>query len=241
MSALVRSEWIKFRSIRSSWALTGIAVALSLLVAGISANTIDRHQSTYEVVSTGSGFLIVLLLVLGIQSIAQEYRFGTIRSSLTAVPRRTSFVAAKVVFGAAVGAVVGLLAAAGSLLVASVVLSGRGRSLPFDDRAVETLVALVAIAALAVVFGLGVGALTRSSALGITAVLLLMFVAENLVTVFVSEDMGSVLPFTAAFAAIPTSSMSNGIDPWWLALAVFAGWSVLVAVAGALAVEHRDS
>ncbi|MGZ8734005.1 MAG: ABC transporter permease [Acidimicrobiia bacterium] len=239
MNALLRGEWIKFRSVRSTWVMVSIAIVLALLIAGIAANSLEgRHPA--EAVAVSSTFVFVLLLVLGVQFIAQEYRFGTIRATFTAVPDRRWLLLAKVLFGIGIGLVTALLAVAGSLAVAAVVLNGQGRSIPLDARLLETITGYVLIAVISVGLGIGVGAITRNSALGITAVLVEMFVVESLVTVFVSEDLGSVLPFTASFAAIPENSGGSGLSPWFVAVLVYAAWAVGLLVIGAVIVERRD-
>ncbi len=183
--------------------------------------------------------MIVLLLVLGIQFIAQEYRFGTIRPAFTAVPIRRRLLVAKTIFGVGVGVLTALVALAGSFVVASIFLEGR--SIPIDARFAETVSAYILVAALSVGMGIGVGAITRNSALGITAVLLDMFVLESLITIFVSEDIGSALPFRASFAAILSDGGNNGgLTPWYVALLVYAAWAVGLLLIGAVVVERRD-
>lgn len=240
MSALMRSEWIKFRSVRSTWVMVALAVGLALVISGIAADSVEgRHP--VETIAVSSTFVFVLLLVLGIQFIAQEYRFGTIRATFTAVPDRRRLLLAKTLFGVGVGLVTALTATAGSFVVASVVMSGAGRSIPLDVRFAETIAGYVLVAGISVGLGIGVGAITRNPALGITAVLLDMFVIESLVTIFVSEDLGSVLPFTSSFAALPTAgSSSSGLSPWFVAVAVYGAWAVGLLVTGAVIVERRD-
>lgn len=240
MIHLLRAEWIKFRSVRSTWVLTGVAVALSLLIAGIAASADDGGQPAVEALAVSSTFVFILLLVLGIQFIGQEYRFGTIRATFTAVPNRTRVLVAKTIFGVGVGAVTALVGFVGSFAVASIVFAGDDRSIPFDARLAETITAYVVVAGVSVVLGIGVGAITRNPALGIAAVLIDMFVLESLVTVFVSEDLGSVLPFSASFAALPGIGGDTLLSPWFVALAVYAAWAVGLLLIGVLIVERRD-
>ena len=239
MSALLRSEWIKFRSVRSTWVMCGVAVALSMFIAGIAGNQFD-HGRPADTLTAGGAIVIVLLVVMGIQFIAQEYRFGTIRVTFTAVPDRRRLLLAKTIFGVCVGFVTALVAVAGAFVVASMTLNGDGRSIPFDARLAETIAGFALVAAVSVAVGIGIGCITRNPALGITAALLDMFVLESLVTAFVSEDLGSALPFSAAFAAVPSSSGSDALSPWYLALLVYAAWAVGLLVIGAVIVERRD-
>ena len=239
MIPVLRGEWVKFRSVRSTWVMVSIAIVLAMVIAGIAADSLEgRHPA--EAVSVSSTFVVVLLLVLGIQFIAQEYRFGTIRATFTAVPDRRRLLLAKTAFGIGVGLVTASVAVAGSLVVAAIVLNGEGRSIPFDTRLIETIAGYLLIAGISVPLGIGVGAITRNPALGITAVLLDMFVLESLVTVFVSEDVGSVLPFTASFAAIPEHGGGSGLSPWSVAVLVYAAWAIGLLVIGTVIVERRD-
>ena len=239
MSALLRGEWIKFRSVRSPWVMIGLAVAMALLIGGIAADS-SKGRDPAESLAVSSTFVIVLLLVLGVQLIAQEYRFGTIRATFTSVPQRSRLILAKMIFGVAVGLVSALIAIAGSFVVASIVANSYGHSIPIDARLVETVSGYVLAAGISVALGIAVGSITRNSALGITAVLLDMFVLESLVTVFASEGLGSVLPFRAAFASIPATSIRSGLSPWFVAVLVYAAWAVGLAVIGTVIVERRD-
>jgi ABC-2 type transport system permease protein len=240
MTNLLRAEWIKFRSVRSTWVLTGVAVGLAMVIAGIAAGADDGRHRTVETLAVSSTFVFILLLVMGIQFIGQEYRFGTIRATFTAVPNRTMVVAAKTIFGVVVGAVAALVAFAGSFVVASIVLAGEDRSIPLDSRFVETLTAYVVVAALSVALGIGVGAVTRNPAVGIAILLIEMLLLESLVAVFVSEDISSVLPFNAAFSAIPGLETSTSLSPWGVALTVYAAWAVGFLLLGGVIVERRD-
>ena len=67
-----------------------------------------------------------------------------------------------------------------------------------------------------------------------------MFVLESLVSVFVSEDLGSVLPFSASFAAVPGVGGDHMLSPWFVALLVYVAWAVGLLVLGAVVVERRD-
>jgi ABC-2 type transport system permease protein len=237
---LLRAEWVKFSSVRSTWVLTALAVVLSLVIAGIAASADDGSHRPVETLAVSSTFVFVLLLVLGIQFIGQEYRFGTIRATFTAVPHRTRVLVAKTTFGISVGVATAFVAFIGSFVVASIVLSGDGRSIPFDARLAETVTGFVVVAGVSVALGIGVGAITRNPAFGIAAVLIDMFVLESLVSVFVSDDIGSVLPFSASFASVPGMGGGSLLSPWFVALLVYVAWAVGLLLIGGAIVERRD-
>ena len=97
---VIASEWIKFRTVRSTvWTLAitlVVMVGLSLLVAfGVTsamdsshANPADTGLPGSVIVTLGYYFAQMTIAVLGVLTITGEYSTGMIRSTLAAVPRR---------------------------------------------------------------------------------------------------------------------------------------------------------
>ena len=90
--ALLRSEWTKLRSIRSTWWCT----ALYLLVVGgtgwlaaASTDTAPRSDVALGVALTGFGVGQLVVLVLGVLAVTTEFASGMAQVSLTVAPRRT--------------------------------------------------------------------------------------------------------------------------------------------------------
>jgi hypothetical protein len=126
------SEWVKFRSLRSTWWSIGVAllisVGLGILFAALRGNDIAQHGG-FEPDPTAlslRGFYLAQLAVgvLGVLSITGEYSTGMIRATLSAVPRRVPVWAGKIaIFAAAIFAVT-LVAAFVAFLGGQAVLSG---------------------------------------------------------------------------------------------------------------------
>ena len=98
-TALIRYEWIKLRSLRSTWfivggllVVTGIA-GIDGVHAAFRANENAKADPVYGTV--GITYAQYLALVLGVLSVTAEFGTGAIRGSLLVVPRRMSFYAAK--------------------------------------------------------------------------------------------------------------------------------------------------
>ncbi|HLU29494.1 MAG TPA: ABC transporter permease subunit [Glycomyces sp.] len=116
MSALgsaVAAEWVKVRSVRSAqWTLAGFAavsIGLGHMVAGSFVDMegeADPLAANFFSLLTGQ----LVLVMFAVASVGSEYSTGTIRASLTAVPSRGRFLAAKMI-------TVGLVVAAASLAV----------------------------------------------------------------------------------------------------------------------------
>jgi len=107
---LVRSEWIKLRSIRSTWWCWGIliivTVGLGALVGGnvhaygehgelISVHGVDAQRYVVTAATVGVIFAQLVAAVLGVLVIAGEYTTGMVRGTFSAAPRRIGSLLAK--------------------------------------------------------------------------------------------------------------------------------------------------
>lgn len=95
------SEWIKFRSLRSSWftlsaGLLGFFV-ISLVIAYNTGRGARLAPEDAAASGTSQGYLLAELLigVLGVLFVSGEYGTGMIRSTLAAVPKRIPVLYAK--------------------------------------------------------------------------------------------------------------------------------------------------
>lgn len=126
------SEWVKFRSLRSTWWSIGIAllisVGLGILFSGLRGHDIANHGGFEEDPAALSlrGFYLAQLAVavLGVLFITGEYTTGMIRATLSAVPRRAPVWAAKIAVFAVVIFLITLVAAFVAFLGGQAVLGG---------------------------------------------------------------------------------------------------------------------
>ena len=127
-----RSEWIKLRSLRSTWWSIGVAllisVGLGVLFADLRGHDLLQHGG-FEPDQTAlslRGFYLAQLAVgvLGVLFVTGEYSTGMIRATVSAVPRRVPVWAAKVAVFAAVIFLIILAAAFVAFLGGQAVLSG---------------------------------------------------------------------------------------------------------------------
>ena len=106
MSDALRFEWVRLRTLRSTYWLIFWGLLLSATVALLLALGTRHDPRTDQVVvdvTSGGGaglplpVLGVFMAVLGILAMGHEYRYGTIQPTLTALPRRITVLAAKAV------------------------------------------------------------------------------------------------------------------------------------------------
>jgi ABC-2 type transport system permease protein len=245
MTALLRAELIKLRTTRTFLALTGIAVATSLLLAVlVSLLSEPTEESVLTDVFTAdtSGLFIVILAIVGITG---EWRHRTITSSLLAAPDRLRFLTAKTLAFAAAGLVLSLLISIAIAIVGMIILSARDLPTPALGELVGQIIRNAEVAALLGAFGLALGTLVRNQPVAIVGVLVLGFVIEPTVIALLPE-VGRFAPFSAlagSIQEIPASDVgSDELDLLSPGLAVLAelAWIGVFFAPGAYLLRRRD-
>ncbi len=258
-TGVLRSEWIKFSSLRSTFWTTAIILLLWVGLATLLASTADfsgmpeaEELRQYLSVFPATLGVQVGILVAGIQGVlafSGEYSTGQIRSSFAAVPRRLPVLAAKSVVVFVWSFFVSLVGVFASWVVVKLILDAKGYATQFDVEVLTALLGAPLFVGLVALFGVGVGALVRSGAGGITIV---VGVVLALPTVFLLlsgflDWVGDLSPYLMTSAgsvltAIPGNPMFGepaiGTADALLTLAI---WAAVPLVAGAFALKGRDA
>ncbi|MBN9629516.1 MAG: ABC transporter permease subunit [Actinobacteria bacterium] len=261
---VLRSEWIKLRSLRSTfWTLisvvvlvVGFAALLSFSIpsattlvsesgprgAGLDLSSIVATAATF-----GLRFAQLVVAVLGVLVISGEFSTGMIRSSFAAVPHRFPVLAAKAIVLFAVSFVIGLVSLAASWSIAIGVMSGKGyhREL-FEASTLWSILGGAVYVGLVAVFALGLGTIIKASAGGISAVVGVLFLLPILVQVAVG-----LLPKVTWLADWSHYLLSNNgdgmaglangtLEPWQNVLTVVI-WTAVSFIGGAILLQRRDA
>jgi ABC-2 type transport system permease protein len=258
---LVRSEWIKFWTLRSTiWTLAILVVVMVGLVALITG--LDEGDSDGDEGRVGALGVLALtpavnlaalaVVVLGVLTITGEYTTGMIRSSLTAAPRRTPVLAAKAVV---IGASILVTSAVAVALSYGVELLTLGDDAP-DLSSPETqrvLVGSILYVTTIALFAFALGALLRHSAAAMATVLGLMLVIEPVVAAVPWQPLRYVSPFLPSSAGgkvlqpdmvidLQNSASSVGADlTAWQGFGVLVAWVVVTYALAALLLRRRDA
>lgn len=252
MTAVIAAELRKLATVRTTWVLTGIGLALVALSSGLFVlaeeftGPFGGSDAEVAVAVDQIGSNAVIVLVVAILLVTTEFRHGTMGRTLQLVPSRTRVLAAKVVTGALYALGFFLL---GLLVVAVVLAVGQALGDLSLDIGSETLTSAwqgPAGLALNAVLGVALGALLRSQVVTITVTLVWLFVAENLVNALL-PDVGRWLPFQALNAVFLSEELMAGmpedqltpLDPL-TALAVFLGYVVVATVVSGILLRVRD-
>jgi ABC-2 type transport system permease protein len=241
MTSLVRSEFIKLLSTRTFYGLMAGAVAVVLLGTVSTIVSADPeslhgpvHKETFYVLASINAGLFAL--VLGIRSFTDEFRHGTIVTTLLAGGSRIRVLAAKVTVAAMAAAVMALVTGAVMTGTALVLSSARGVGFDVSPSDVSGLIGLVAALALWAAIGAALGAVVRHQVAAIVGGLIWVLIVENLGSSLLA-DAGRFLPGQAAHALAdaPVDSLAMPV-----AAVVFVVYATVAALTAAASLVRRD-
>ncbi|HEX6667849.1 MAG TPA: hypothetical protein VF081_14795 [Solirubrobacterales bacterium] len=178
---LLRSEWIKLWSVRTTWVMLGVGLLAEALFAGLYVGLASLEEiGELEDTMTGVGLLLVLVLVLGVLVITTEFRHGTASSTFLVTPRRWPVLVAKLAATFGVGLLAGLAFVLVNGGLALPLLSSRGGSLPSASEAASVYAGVVVSLGLICAFGFGIGAVVRNQVGAIIAAIASLFIVSAL-------------------------------------------------------------
>jgi ABC-2 type transport system permease protein len=249
-AGLIRSEWIKLRTVRSTiWSFAIVIVASVTLAIGLSssasdvARTIEEQAAEALWVATFGVYIGQLVMaVLGVLVISGEYGTGMIRSTLTAVPKRTPALAAKAVVLFVASFIVGAIATFAASLISVPILAERGVDVQFDGAFISRLLLASLYLALTSVFALGIGTILRSSAGALSAVLGVVLLLPFLVfqLEFAKADWLRALP-PYLFSNAGAGMYTGGVFEQWQFFLIVVAWTAVSLGLGALLLKRRDA
>ena len=249
LAELVRSEWTKLWSVRSTyWALLAIVAAMISLAAVFAATgpAAPADPAAYGL----SGFFQAQLgaAALGALAITSEYATGSIRATLTAAPQRGTVLAAKTIVVAAITTAVGIAAAFVAFLVAARVFAGRDVAVALTDAgAARTVVGAGLYLGVLAVLALALGTVIRSSVGTVAVVVTLMLVLPGIAGALPVGWQGGVvryLPAEAGQAIIGSTRFAlpgRDLLAPWTGFAVLCAYTAVAFVAAAVSLSRRDS
>jgi ABC-2 type transport system permease protein len=250
MTALVRAEWIKLRTVTSHWVLASIGIAFTAVVTVLTAtftNVRDVDPDTITEVTVGTTIVLGLLLgALGVLSFAQEHAHGTIRVTYAAEPRRLLVLTAKAIVLTVTSAMVAAATVYATYAVSIGVLESREELLDLGGAAAQrqALLGAVVLCVLLTLLGFAIGLLIRNAPAAIAIFVLWPLLAEGLigallVTIF-DDDAVRWLPYTSGFRLVATDTDNTffGRVPSGL---YFAAWVVGLVAVGMAINTKRDA
>lgn len=255
LARVVRSEWIKLRTLRATWvglaAFVLLLVGLGAIAAAVATGSVSTPDGggpggsdPLSIVLTGAQFGVLLIGVLGCLAGAREYGSRMITATVAAAPRRWQVVLAKAVTLTAIVFPIALLGSFAAFGIGTSILSaGDAATVSLSDDGVLTSVVgmagyLTAIALL----GLALGVLLRSvaSSIGvlIAGVLILPAIAGGLLP----SSWDAVLQYLPSQAASAFTVAGTGGETLGsvTGAVVLTSWVVVSLLAAVVSITRRD-
>ncbi len=251
---VIRSEWTKLWSVRSTrWSLfaafvftVGIAAIACAVVSHHWPHMDPRERANFHPLEpnlAGVQLAQLAIGVLGVLIITAEYSTGMIRASFTAVPKRLSVLWAKAIVFASVTLGLMLPAVLIAFFVGESIFSGRHLNVAFTAPHIARAVIGAALYLTVVgLFGLGLGAIVRNTAGGIASFAAIMFVLPPLMNVLPSSWNTAASPYLPLQAgeAILATTPGNHLSPW-VGLGLFLAYAVAAIAVAAVLLVRRDT
>lgn len=258
----LRAEWTKLRTLPFTlWTVLGVLVltgAVSLLaINGLDPASCQAGSGCdLDVVPTVLAGVYIgqaLVVVLAVLAVTNEYDTGMIRTTLAALPRRGTVLAAKATVATAVALAVTLLTTLGCLVGARAVLPGHGFTAAAgypplslaDEPTRRAFLGTVLYYGLVALLGLGLGVLLRHTGGTIAAALALLYVVPIVAAAVTAKHWHDWLsrlgPTTAGLAIQVTKRLADQPIGPWAGLGVLAGYAAAAVLAGAVLLRRRDA
>jgi len=256
MGAALRYEFVRITTVRSTWiglvfcvvAGFGVGLLATIRQTGFDdqGNEITQPVSWWSAFAPIAMIVFVVASVVASQAIGQEYRFGLIRLTLSAFPRRLVVLGAKVVVVVLAAVLLAVTGFVGGWLA----LAARGMPVPPADQPAPDSTFLVRGVVMVVLWALSAFALagiTHQTAVGIAIPIVSGLIVENALMAFLRERadwLMKVLPWSTA-TRWQDSAVSMPPDyPFpvgWGAVTVLAVWVVAFLVIETVTFLRRDA
>lgn len=250
---VMRSEWTKLRTVRSTY-WTAVVAALAVLgvaagSCGEWASNLARHRaelSDLDPITTSlTGAYLAQLAVgtLGVLVISSEYGTGMIKATLTAIPQRRTVLAAKAVTFTAATFVFGQLVGFAAFGVGQAILSTQhaGVSLGHPGALRATFGSGLYLCTVGLL-GFGVGAAVRHTAGAMAALFGLLFLPSALADLL-PPSLHYVIEYMPANAGsqIFTAHYQPPVLSPWTGFGVFCLYVLAALIAAVILTDRRDA
>ncbi|SDP34305.1 ABC-2 family transporter protein [Nakamurella panacisegetis] len=255
---VVRSEWIKLRSVRSI-VITLLASAVVMIGIGVLAASVKAGNLTTAGTnrpgggsglgsdSTGislAGVQLAQLIVaiVGVLLVTSEYSTGSIRGTLAAVPKRWPVLAAKVAVFGGVTFIVELVAVFIAFFAGQAILGSKGVSLG-DAGVLQAVIGAAVYLTGTGLLGVALGFLLRSTASGIAVAVAAFFLLPGILGLFSTRIQDDIRPYLPSSAGTSLTSVTHSVQylNYWPALLLLVAYVVVLGGAALLRMIRSDA
>ncbi|MFF3744168.1 ABC transporter permease [Streptomyces kronopolitis] len=254
LGQVIRSEWTKIRSVRSTVWTLGIAavltIALGMLICFLASNDFHsmpaRQRLSFDATNisfSGMGLGQLAMIVFGVLVVSNEYSTGMIRASLAAVPQRGTFLFCKVLVATALVFAVGLATSFVAFFAGQAML-GDLRAHLGDPGVLRAVFGGGLYTTLIALFSMAVAVMLRSPMLSLGILMPFFFLISNILgNVSATRKVGRYLPDQAGSKIMQVVAPANSDVPYgpWGGLGIMIAWTVVALIGGYVLLKRRDA
>jgi ABC-type transport system involved in multi-copper enzyme maturation permease subunit len=254
MGDLVRSEWTKLTSVRSTKWTLGLTIVIGLAVSAIAAAETTSHWNSpgsthFGFDPTGlslTGVFIAQLIigVLGVMVMSAEYTTGTIRATFSAAPRRTEVLISKTIVFGAVALVVAMATSFLSFFLGQALLTSPAIHATLSTpNALRQVVGTGLYLAVIGLFAMALATIIRHTAGSISAFVGILLVLPTVLQALPNSMYNAAIKFMPARignSLVSSSGGHNAFSPW-VGLLVMLAYTVALLIIGGVLMQRRDA
>ncbi|GEB50462.1 MULTISPECIES: ABC transporter permease subunit [Streptomyces] len=250
---VVKSEWTKVRSVRSTvWTLAAalvVTVGMGAAICAVTSSSYDDMSTTQRATFdptylsfSGMGLGQLAMIAFGVLVVSAEYSTGMIRNSLAAVPQRGTFLLCKMLVTGPLVLVVGMITSFATFFLGQALLGDQGAGIT-DPGVLRAVVGGGLYMALIALFAVGVTFILRSPLLAFAILMPWFFLISSILgTVDATKKIAQYLPDqagTVVMSVVP-DTLDRPYGPWE-GLLILVGWTAAALLAGFLVLKKRDA
>ncbi|WP_027344512.1 ABC transporter permease [Hamadaea tsunoensis] len=250
MTSTILAEWTKIRTVRSTvWTLLPALVLTPLIAyyagsgfaSSYGSDRFDPLFPTFYSLTLGQ----LAIAVFGVLAVGAEHSTGSIRSGLTAVPRRGRFYLAKVCAVTATILGFAVLTVPATFFAAQAGLGPKRVGLG-DPGVAQAMIGAVLYLILISLLALGLTAMLRSSIGALVILLPLLFLGgAGLGNIPQIRAVAQYLPDQAGMVilhlTLPDDPQFGRDYGPWTGIGIMALWTVVALLGGLLILRRRDA
>jgi ABC-2 type transport system permease protein len=251
LAQAARMEWIKLRSLRSTWWTLVVTIAGTVGIgAAVGLNTRDGSGDLVNNALAGVVPGLLLTGALGVLTMTSEYSSGTVRATLAVIPRRPVVLAAKAAVFGAVTLIVGEVASFIAFFAEAATLRHGIAAPTLGEPGVLRAVVLSGAAfCLIGLLGLGLGAIIRHSAAAVGVLVAGVYVVAQVIG-FIAHGAAAYMPILILENSLsttkPVTCGSDGAScpdflSAWSGLGVLSLYALVALAVGGWLLARRDA
>lgn len=254
---LLRSEWTKFKTLRSTWWSLGVMLVLSFGMSILLTSIFNAHYATLGpddkasfqndtvglFLQPSSQLAQLALTVLGVLLITAEFSTGMIKATVLAAPRRTPVLAAKAVVLAGAVLVLSEVIAWICFFVGSAIVHKNVTVTLSTPGSLRAILGFGAVMAMTSLIALAIGTLLRHSAGALSVALGLNLVVPGLLALVpgsLGRHLTYSLPQRAGQLVMDRTESAGTPYSQWTGLGIVALWTLVLLILAFWSIKKRD-